>query len=193
MSWEEIAFYGRKVVSNGFVEGNFGNISKRSGKDLTITKTGTFLDELNENGVVTLPIDECEIADDAAEKTASSELKVHRAVYKKTDVGAIIHVHSPYAVAMSLLETERGEKSIKPIDSEGLLFLKEIPIVSGGIGTPELAENISGALAHARAAIACGHGVFAAGKDLREAYIAAAQTEHAARTAYLCGVARRIF
>jgi len=42
----------------------------------------------------------------AAEKTASSETRVHRRIYQKTNVKAILHAHCPYAVVMSILEFE---------------------------------------------------------------------------------------
>lgn len=213
----QISSFGKKVVAGGLVEGNFGNISIRTdvcplpgssgtsengcalcGDFLTITKTGTSLDELDEESVVTLPVtpDEKEKdLPDIAERQASSELKVHRSIYRKTDAKAILHVHAPYAVTMSILEAEKGCDRIVPVDSEGILFLKEIPIVRGGIGTEELAENASEAFEKKKVKVVVvhGHGTFAAGETLRDAYIATVQAEHAAQIAYLCAVAKHLY
>lgn len=69
--------------------------------------------------------------------TASIESCVHKVVYQATSAGAIIHTHSPYAVALSLL----GDGFIEPVDGEGLYFLGPMPIVAGGVGTAGLAKT----------------------------------------------------
>lgn len=213
----QISSFGRKVVAGGLVEGNFGNISIRTdvcprpgssgpaengcascGDFLTITKTGTSLDELDEESVITLPVTPDEKEKDlpnAAERQASSELKVHRSIYRKTNAKAVLHVHAPYAVTMSILEAEKGRDRIVPVDSEGILFLKEIPIVRGGIGTDELAKNASEAFEKKKVKVVVvhGHGTFAVGETLGDAYIATVQAEHAAQIAYLCAVAKHLY
>jgi L-fuculose-phosphate aldolase len=112
---------------------------------------------------------------------ASTETCVHRAIYQKTSALAVIHTHSPYAVALSLIEPE----TVKPIDSEGLYFLGTMPIVVGGFGTDVLASNVSSALRTHNACIARGHGVFASGKSLAEAYASACMAEHSSHVRYL--------
>jgi L-fuculose-phosphate aldolase len=60
-----------------------------------------------------------------------------------------------------------------------------MPIVEGQIGTDELAMAASSALQNHRACIARGHGVFAAGNSLNDAYTAACMAEHSAQVRYL--------
>ena len=115
------------------------------------------------------------------DKIASSETCVHRAIYQSTINKAIIHTHSPYAVALSLLE----QKTVEPLDSEGMVFLGTMPIVEGQFGTNELAKAVSFALQTHKACIARGHGVFAAGNSLCDAYTAACMAEHSAQVRYL--------
>jgi L-fuculose-phosphate aldolase len=115
------------------------------------------------------------------DKIASSETCVHRAIYQSTTNKAIIHTHSPYAVTLSLLE----RKAAEPLDSEGLVFLGAMPIVEGHFGTDELAKAVSFALQTHKACIARGHGVFAAGNSLCDAYTAACMAEHSAQVRYL--------
>jgi L-fuculose-phosphate aldolase len=173
----DIARFGKKLVSSGLTSSRFGNISARSGSKIVITCTGTMLDELENDQIVEVDLTRtCDL-----DKMASSETCVHRRVYQNTAAKAIIHTHSPFAVSMSLLENS----VVKPIDSEGTIFLGDMPIVDGHFGTDELARNVSTALVSHKACIARGHGVFAAGKNLVEAYTAASMAEHSAQVKYL--------
>jgi len=133
------------------------------------------LDELGEKDIVKVPIFEHSSLD----LIASSELKVHRLIYQNTSAMAIIHTHSPFAVTLSLTRDE-----IIPVDSEAQYFLHSIPVVRGGIGTEELGKNLAKALQKRRAAIARGHGVFAIGKMLEEAFVVASMVEHSCKVLY---------
>ncbi|MCK9440791.1 MAG: aldolase [Methanothrix sp.] len=173
LAWQEIARFGKKLVLSGLTSSRFGNISLLEGNKIFITCTGSMLDELEEGLVVEVDLSSpCDL-----DRIASSETCVHRAIYQSTANIAIIHTHSPYAVALSLLE----QKEVVPLDSEGLVFLGTMPIVEGQIGTNELAMAASIALQTHKACIARGHGVFAAGNSLCDAYTAACMAEHSAQ------------
>lgn len=177
LAWQEISRLGKKLVLSGLTSSRFGNISLCLGDKILITRTGSMLDELDECHVVEVdfkaPCDQ--------DRIASSETCVHRAIYQGTKNLAIIHTHSPYAVALSLLQREE----IMPLDSEGMIFLGAMPIIEGHFGTDELAKAASSALLTHKACIARGHGVFAAGKSLEDAYTAACMAEHSALVRYL--------
>jgi L-fuculose-phosphate aldolase len=177
LAWQDISRFGKKTVISGLTSSRFGNISIQQGEKIFITGTGSMLDELDESQVVEVdlggPCDQ--------DKIASSETCVHRAIYQSTTNKAIIHTHSPYAVALSLLEREE----IMPLDSEGMIFLGAMPIVEGHYGTDMLARAASFALQTHKACIARGHGVFAAGKSLSDAYTATCMAEHSAQVRYL--------
>ena len=180
-----MAKYGKKLVDHGLVESNFGNISVRVNGGILITKTGVALDEIDENGVILVDL---EVSCDA-DRIASTEVCVHREIYKNTDADAIIHGHCPYSVTGSLLS---GEGSfIEPLDSEGKHFLGQIPVVGGFMGSNELAENLSISLQENRGSIVYSHGTFAKGKDLKDAYIVTTQIEHSCRVKYLYDLARK--
>lgn len=199
----KISEIGKKVVSAGLVEANFGNISirSRSGNSFLITKTKTPLDEIGIDGVIEVPIwnDVAETLtapeiSDVIEKTASSETPVHRKIYQETNAGAVLHAHCPYSVVMSILENEKGNDVIIPIDSEGKLFLKEIPIIFGDIGSAELAENAAVVFKNdVKGAILFGHGTIAVGETLEEAYRITAQLEHSAKIKYMYAAAKSSF
>ena len=175
--WQEISSLGKKLIQAGLTSSRFGNISLLDGDKILITCTGSMLDELDEDGVVKVDL-RGSCPEDAI---ASSEICVHRAIYQCTSHQAIVHTHSPYAVAASLLEA----REVLPLDSEGRIFLGPMPIVLGGMGSNALAAAVSFALRDHKACIARGHGVFAAGGSLREAYAAAAMAEHSAQIGYL--------
>ncbi len=177
IAWEEIARFGKKVVASALTSSRFGNISLCRGEKIFITCTGSMLDELDRSTVVEVDLDRKRDQD----KIASSETCVHRAIYQSTPNKAIIHTHSPYAVALSLLERD----TLKPIDGEGLLFLGDMPIVEGQFGTDQLARAVSMALQCHKVCIARGHGVFAAGANLVDAYTSACMAEHSSQVRYL--------
>jgi L-fuculose-phosphate aldolase len=112
---------------------------------------------------------------------ASTETCVHRAIYQCTSALAVIHTHSPFAVALSLI----GENAIEPIDSEGLHFMGPMHVVEAGFGSQELATEVSKILGSSQVCIARGHGVFASGQSLAEAYTMACMAEHSSKVRYL--------
>ncbi|MDV0446456.1 Methylthioribulose-1-phosphate dehydratase [Methanosarcinaceae archaeon Ag5] len=204
MMWQEFQAIGKRVVGSGLVESNFGNMSVRSvsSDTILITKTGAAMDELDQNSIVEVPLFPAG-SKSTAEKMASSETAVHRKIYQETDAKAILHAHCPYSVVMSLLEFEAGNASIVPVDSEGKLFLGEIPIVVGGIGSDELAINAANAFAFGKETdgnaktvsgiVVLGHGTFAIGNDLKQAYRITTQLEYAAKIKYLYATAKNLF
>jgi len=175
--WQDIARFGRKTVLVGLTSSRFGNISLKLNNKIVITSTGSMLDELDQSKIVEVDL-KGPCPQDAI---ASTEICVHRAIYQNTSFLAIIHTHSPCAVALSLVEPD----AVEPIDSEGLHFLGSMPIVSGEFGSDLLASNVSAALKNHRACIARGHGVFATGRSLDEAYTSACMAEHSSQVIYL--------
>ena len=159
---------GKRLFAEHLVGGNFGNMSVRTGDGFFIKRTGTCLDIATEPVYVPLSGN--------APNEASSEYRVHRAVYATTHHAAIVHAHPPYTVAASLVMNE-----IIPEDSEGEMFCPRIPIVSGAPGTQEVADNVARALVSSKLVIARGHGTFSAGATLTEAYVLTSLAEHSCR------------
>jgi L-fuculose-phosphate aldolase len=180
---QDMAKFGKKLVEHGLVELHFGNISIRIGSKMLITKSGSSLDEISGKSVVEVDIDKPSSLDDIA----SSEVAVHRAIYKYTPELAVIHAHPPFAVIESLL----AEEEIILINIEGQYFLHEIPVVRGAAGTPELAKSTSDALKDHKGVINFGHGTFAVGKALEEAYFITAQIEHSCKLKYYFDLAKK--
>jgi len=159
---------GKRLFAEHLVGGNFGNISIRHDDGFYIKHTGAYLDVAAEPLFVPLYGD--------VPAGVSSEYRVHREVYRRTNYAAIVHAHPPAAIAASLV--------LSPIiseDSEGELLCPVIPVVTGTPGSQEIADNVSQALTQFTMVIARGHGTFAAGKSLDEAYLLTSLAEHTCR------------
>jgi L-fuculose-phosphate aldolase len=160
---------GRRLFAEHLVGGNFGNISVRDGMNgFYIKRTGAYLDVATEPLFVPLSGE--------VPAGASSEYRVHREIYTKTGHLAVVHAHPPVAVALSLVRD-----TIRPEDSEGIMFCPVITVVCGEPGSQELADAVANALVSSKLVIARGHGTFAAGKSLDEAYLYTSLAEHACR------------
>jgi hypothetical protein len=77
---------GRTLFSLGLVKGSEGNLSVWDGERLWITRTGCSLAELG-------PQDVLEGTFEAPPEGASSDLEVHRAMYRERGPGAVVHAH----------------------------------------------------------------------------------------------------
>jgi L-fuculose-phosphate aldolase len=113
---------------------------------------------------------------------ASTELEVHRSIYKNTSALAVVHAHPPYAVALSF-----AEKEIVPRDVEGRALLSRVPVLSAGreAKAAKLAEQIARLVSECRVVLVRGHGSFAASQLLEEAYYYTVVLEQSCRLLYL--------
>ena len=160
---------GKRLFAEHLVGGNFGNISVRSGKEgFFIKRSGAYLDVVVEPVFITFTGN--------VPPEASSEYRVHLEVYKNTRFESIVHAHPPHAVAVSLVMDK-----IIPEDSEGKMFCPKIPVVTGTPGSQELADNVTRALSSSKLVIVRGHGTFAAGMSLDEAFNFTSLAEHSCR------------
>lgn len=171
---EEFQKVGKRLREEGLVDANFGNMSVREEDGFSITRTGSFLDSPGK--LVFVPFD------GEAPKQASNEHQAHREIYRITPHRAVVHAHPPHAVALSL-----HHERIIPADCEGEMFCPEIQVVTGAPGSIGMAQNVAKALVEHRVVIVRGHGTFAAGKTLEEAYIMTSLAEHSCQVLILSG------
>jgi L-fuculose-phosphate aldolase len=163
---------GKRLLVEGLVGGNLGNMSMRADGGFFITHTGCYLDEPGHP--IFVP------QEGLAPPDASSEYRVHREVYRKTRHLAIVHAHPAHAVAASLVYDE-----IIPNDTVGELRCPVIPVVRGQPGSDEIARTVSKTLCISRLVLVHGHGSFAAGKSLDEAYILTSFAEQSCQILWL--------
>ncbi len=173
---------GRDCFLAGLVSSHAGNLSVRVGERITITRRGCMLGALHARDLVETGL-EREPEDDV---NASSELPTHRAIYGTSPAAAVVHTHPPHGIVLSL---DRDE--IVPLDFEGSYLYRRVPVVpaSAEVGSEEVAHAVGAALAQERLCMVRGHGLFAAGRTLEEAYQWSSSFEASARVLYLARLA----
>ena len=169
---------GRDLCARGLVSSHSGDLSIKLGERLCITHRGSMLSCLEEHDFVETGISK----NDRFTPLASTELLVHRAIYKRTSASAIVHAHPAYAVALSFTGQE-----IIPCDVEGSLLLSKVPVLGWGttVKPGELAGEIAKALTKHKIVLVHRHGSFAAAQLLEEAYHYTSTLEESCRLLYL--------
>jgi len=139
------------------------NISERFGDRIIIKRRGAMLGRLKPHDLIETGLEK----NDSGVALASTELIVHRAIYHATPALAVVHAHPRRAIALSLSRDE-----IIPIDNEGSYLLKKIPVVETEFasGSRQMADTIAGALKSYKIVMMRGHGSFATGQTLDEAF-----------------------
>jgi L-fuculose-phosphate aldolase len=168
----------------GYNDSHSGNISVRTKDGFLVTPTGACADTLNEKDFLQCPIS------GGLPGGASLDARLHQSVYFKVDeAGALIHSHCPHAVALTI-----GGADYLPRDFEGQYYLPRIPVISIDYRryVEQAAERVSDALQEFRVVIVRGHGVYARGKDLDEAYKWTCSLELSAKTAWLAQMAGKL-
>ncbi len=174
---------GRSLFEEGLVSSHGGNLSIRQGDTLHITHRGCPLGHLGRVDVVETNLER----NTRTTPLCSSELPVHRAIYRKTSARAIVHAHPSHAVALTFLE-----KELVPNDIEGRIALPRVPIIGQEYlsGPGELCEEIADAFGESRVVLVKGHGSFAIAQLLEEAYYLTSILEHSCRVLLLLRSAR---
>ncbi len=174
----EFSQIGRDLFHQGLNSSHSGNMSIRLGDRLVITRRGSMLGRLKESDLIETGLDK----NDSHITLASTEIGVHRSIYKNTSALAIVHAHPVYATALSLVDEE-----IIPIDSEGQYMLHKIPILSfeHTVGSEEVARVLPEYLKEYKVVMIRGHGSFATGQLIEEAYQWTSSLENISKIIYL--------
>jgi L-fuculose-phosphate aldolase len=154
---------GRSLFSRGLVSSQSGNLSIRMGDRLIITRRGSNLGALQEKDLVETGINK----NDRSTPMASVELPVHRAIYQQTQARAIVHAHPPHTVALSMII-----KEISSAHLENFCALGKVPVLGWEqeVKPGGLPDTIASGLKEHRIVVVYGHGCFAVGQLLDEAY-----------------------
>jgi L-fuculose-phosphate aldolase len=180
----ELMLFGKKMVERGLVSAHAGNISKRLGNTILISMRGSMLDQL-EDKIVQVPLD----PPGPFDRLASSELPMHRAIYRGTEALAVFHGHGRFSIVESL---STDAAYITPEDSESAYYLPVIPIIEGPSGTEELGHAAALALKEHRGALIRGHGVVTKGASIEDAFAMLAVIEQACHIRYHLALARAL-
>lgn len=166
-----VAECARRSVSLGLNRGTSGNVSARSPEGFLITPSGRDMTELAAADMA--PVDMEGRAPEGLKP--SSEWRFHRDIYAAfPEAGAIVHAHSPFAVALACLRRD-------------IPAFHYMVAMAGGVdircaryatfGTQALSDAILEALRDRRACLMANHGLVAWGRDLAGALALAVEVE----------------
>ncbi|MGI6077352.1 MAG: class II aldolase/adducin family protein [Fastidiosipilaceae bacterium] len=168
---------GRRMVDRNLTSGTGGNISfyDQSNDVVWITPTGYDFYSIELVDLVGIDLTGKIIA---GELKPTSEWHMHVEVYKyRQDVKAVIHGHTVYATALSLLR--------EPLTATHYMVAlagKNVPIAEyATFGTLELAVNAVKAMGMKNAVLLANHGVNAVGSSLEHAFAVLEQVEYCSR------------
>jgi len=184
--YDQFREIGRDLFVSDMISSHGGNLSMRLGDRIIIKRRGAQLGRLKPHDLIETGLEK----NDSGVALASTELIVHRAIYKQTPALAIVHCHPRTAIAYSLSREE-----IVPIDNEASYLLKKIPVIweEFASGSPEMANNVAKTLAAYKVIMMRGHGSFAIGQTLDEAFHWSSTLEESCQIALYAGLINEPF
>jgi ribulose-5-phosphate 4-epimerase/fuculose-1-phosphate aldolase len=168
------------LFARGFSVGSAGNISVRLPDGYLMTPTNSSLGRLDPERLSKLDRDFRHIGGDKPSK----EVFMHRAFYQaREDAGAVVHLHSTQATAVSCLADVDQSNPIPPLTPYFVMRVgRRMPIIPYyRPGDPAMEPAIEEAAKNARAVLLANHGPVVAGKTLTDAVYAAEELEEAAK------------
>jgi len=167
----------KRIYSNRLVIASLGNVSCRDETGtIAITPSGVDYEDLTLEDIITIDVNGTKIRGDL---NPSSETPMHTLIYRKRlDIKGVVHTHSLYASAFSVVNKEIPVDMVEVAAHVG----GRVPVAPyRPPGTEDLGEEALKVLKDRRACLLQNHGVLAVGDTLEKAYKAAAITEVAAR------------
>jgi L-fuculose-phosphate aldolase len=148
----------------GLVVGTAGNVSVREGDLVAVTPSGLPYTKLTPELVGVHRLDGAAVE---APLAPTSELPLHLAIYTaRSEVGAVVHTHSPAATALSALVDE-----VPAVHYYAAMFGGPVAVAGyATYGTEELANNTVHALHDRTACLMSNHGAVSVGPDLTAAH-----------------------
>ncbi len=170
----DIVEVGRRLYQRGYVASNDGNISVRlDGERLLATPTGVSKGFMTPDMMVVTDMSGRKLSGD---RNASSELKMHLAVYRlRPDVQAVVHAHPPLATGFAVA----GIPLDRAVLAEVVTTLGSVPIADYGTpSTAELPAAVSKYIQAHDGLLLANHGALTAGTDLFGTYYKMETIEH---------------
>ncbi len=169
--------------ASGLNQGTSGNISVRADDDILITPTSLPYGEMEPEDIVAMSI-AGDYGSYQGRCKPSTEWRFHLDTYlERPDIGAMVHTHSIYATALSMLR----------LDIPACHYM--VAVFGGAtvrcadyaiFGSPELSANILAAMEDRNSCLLGTHGMLVCGANLKEAMWRARELETLAHQYYLC-------
>lgn len=188
---EQLVLIARSLFDRGYAFGTAGNISVRLGDGFLVTPTNSSFFSLTPEGLSELDASGALVSGPAPSKEAHFHLAAYRA---RPEARAVVHLHSPYATAVSCLADLDAADAMPVYTPYYAMRLPCLPVVGYfPPGDPQLAPAVEAAAARSPALLLRNHGLIAIGKSLPEASALAEEVEEQARLYFLLeGRGRRL-
>jgi L-fuculose-phosphate aldolase len=170
--------YGRRLNTDGLAVGPAGNLSIRLDDRILITPSQIPYDRITPESMVVVDLDGKQVGGTGR---PSAETPLHVGVYQKSSAKAIVHTHSPAAVAVSIT-TDVLPAVHYAILRLGASTVKTAPYAR--FGSDELVDSCLAAMGDGYATLMQNHGTITCADDIDTAY------ERAQLLEWLCMVYR---
>ncbi len=177
---DEICAVGASIFERGLTFGSTGNISARlPGGDLLMTPTNASLGGLDPARLSRFTAEGVHVGGDKPTKEAF----LHRCMYcERPGAGAVVHLHSTYAVAVSILDDINPEDVLPPLTAYYIMRVGRLPLIPYyPPGDESLALAVGDAAKTHSAVLLANHGPVVSGASLREAQYATEELEETAK------------
>jgi ribulose-5-phosphate 4-epimerase/fuculose-1-phosphate aldolase len=176
---KKIVFLGNYLSMRGFSPGSSGNISVRLDDGFLMTPTNSTLGRLAPERISRLDSDGGHIGGDKPSK----EVGMHLAMYRKRPrIGAVVHLHSPYCMALSCLADLDPKNALPALTPYYVMRIGRLPLIPYfRPGDPALAQAVEQTAGQSHALLFAQHGMLVGSSDLDGAVGAAEELEETAR------------
>lgn len=183
---ELMCVYAKSLYDRGYTVASSGNLSVRCGDVLLVSGTNTSFGTLTPDQIAECTID----GEPLTGVRPSKEVRFHTVIYRRRpDVGAVVHLHSPYALALALLAEPTDTGNVLPtMIREAVVRVGRLPLVEYVLpGSARLAERVGEACEGVNAMLLQSHGQVTFGPDLASAGGTAEELELCAKLWFLTG------
>jgi len=181
---EQITLFARSMFERGLTAGASGNISARlSDGTLLMTPTGTSMGMLDPAQISHLSQD----LELLSGNPPTKEIPLHTAFYEtRAGAGAVVHLHSTHAVALSMLPETDPDNALPPLTPYAIMRLGKVKLLPFFLpGDPEMGNAVRGLAGKRSAVLLANHGPVVAGKDMEAAVFAMEELEETAKLALI--------
>ncbi|CAI9390759.1 class II aldolase/adducin family protein [Microbacterium sp. T2.11-28] len=168
------------LAALGLSPGTSGNVSVRVGSEILVSATGAALAELDTDDLAVLDREGALVRGPRPTK----EWPLHLALYRRSpEVSAVVHLHSPAAVAASCLPPHSHRSALPPVTPYFVMRVGQTPLVPyAHPGDRSQAEAVERHPVDFRALLLQNHGSVVTGASPAEAAARAVELESAADT-----------
>ncbi|MEL7281293.1 MAG: aldolase [Pseudomonadota bacterium] len=181
---EKMCTLAASLFDRGLTHGSTGNISARTEDGgLLVSPTGTSFGRLDPARLSRFDAKGEHVGGDQPTK----EMPLHTAFYDtRPHTGAVVHLHSPYAIAWSLMADLDAENFLPPLTPYAIMLLGRVKLLPFFLpGDDAMGEAVRALQGKRSAVMLASHGPVVAGKTIDAACNAIEELEATAKLAML--------